>query len=174
METGFGVAAVSQSLYGKHLPPAIRVGEIMGNCGPARGARVSCTTVPFVVSPSTRFGRKHRAQIFRRHPGRAAFFPSWQKLLRCPGKSFVASASAGCNCTPSLAARRNRSFWYIADTAPHTAIFAGLKKKLDTRRLRQSPQTGEGGASCSSNSGRSRRRNLSPERPAACDWRRKI
>jgi mannose-6-phosphate isomerase len=115
-----------ESLYGKRLPPAIRVGELweivdrreaqsVVHDGPLRGLTLHA------------LWRKHRPQIFGDIPD-APRFPILAKLLDAQ-ENLSLQVHPPAAIAPQLGGEAKSEFWYIADAAPHAGIFAGLKKR---------------------------------------------
>ena len=120
-----------ESLYGKRLPPAIRIGESweivdrpeaqsVVHEGPLRGLTLNA------------LWRKHREQIFGtvpEGPSRAggSRFPILAKLLDAQENLSLQvhppAAIAG-----ELGGEPKSEFWYFADATPRARIFAGLTK----------------------------------------------
>jgi mannose-6-phosphate isomerase len=114
-----------ESLYGKRLPPAIRVGESweivdrpeaqsVVHHGPFRGLTLHA------------LWQKHREQIFGSVP-EAKRFPILAKLLDAQD-----NLSLQVHPPPAIArelgGESKSEFWYILDAAPKAEIFAGLEK----------------------------------------------
>jgi mannose-6-phosphate isomerase len=114
-----------ESLYGKHLPPAIRIGESweivdrpeaqsVVDDGPFRGLTLHV------------LWRKHRQQIFGSVPD-AKRFPILAKLLDAQ-ENLSLQVHPPAAIAQELGGKPKSEFWYIADAAPKAEIFAGLKK----------------------------------------------
>lgn len=114
-----------ESLYGKRLPPAVRIGESwemvdrpeaqsVVHDGPLRGQTLHM------------LWKKHRKEIFGEAPD-APRFPILAKLLDAQE-----NLSLQVHPPPAIAAELGSEpkseFWYIADAAPQAHIFAGLNK----------------------------------------------
>ena len=114
-----------ESLYGKRLPPAIRVGESweivdrpeaqsVVHHGPFRGLTLHA------------LWQKHREQIFGSVP-EGKRFPILAKLLDAQD-----NLSLQVHPPPAIArelgGESKSEFWYILDAAPKAEIFAGLEK----------------------------------------------
>ena len=114
-----------ESLYGKRLPPALRIGESweivdrpeaqsVVHDGPFRGLTLHA------------LWRKHREQIFGSVPD-APRFPILAKLLDAQ-ENLSLQVHPPAAIAQELGGEPKSEFWYIADAAPKAEIFAGLKK----------------------------------------------
>jgi len=114
-----------ESLYGKRLPPAVRIGESwemvdrpevqsVVDSGPVRGLTLHT------------LWRKHREQIFGAVPD-APRFPILAKLLDAQ-ENLSLQVHPPAAIAQELNGEPKSEFWYIADAAPRAEIFAGLKK----------------------------------------------
>ena len=114
-----------ESLYGKRLPPAVRIGESweivdrpeaqsVVHDGPFRGLTLHA------------LWRKHREQIFGSVPD-APRFPILAKLLDAQ-ENLSLQVHPPAAIAQELGGEPKSEFWYIADAAPKAEIFAGLKK----------------------------------------------
>lgn len=114
-----------ESLYGKRLPPALRIGEAweivdrpeaqsVVNDGPFRGLTLHA------------LWRKHREQIFGTGPD-APRFPILAKLLDAQ-ENLSLQVHPPAAVAQELGGEPKSELWYIADAAPGAEIFAGLKK----------------------------------------------
>jgi len=114
-----------ESLYGKRLPPALRIGEAweivdrpeaqsVVHDGPLRGLTLHA------------LWRKHREQIFGGVPD-APRFPILAKLLDAQ-ENLSLQVHPPAAIAQELGGEPKSEFWYIADAAPGAGIFAGLKK----------------------------------------------
>ena len=114
-----------ESLYGKRLPPAIRIGESweivdrpeaqsVVHDGPFRGLTLHA------------LWRKHRQQIFGGVP-EVTRFPILAKLLDAQ-ENLSLQVHPPAAIAQELGGKPKSEFWYIADAAPKAEIFAGLKK----------------------------------------------
>jgi len=114
-----------ESLYGKRLPPALRIGEAweivdrpeaqsVVNDGPLRGLTLHA------------LWRKHRAQIFGSRL-EAPRFPILAKLLDAQ-ENLSLQVHPPAAVAQELGGEPKSELWYIADAAPGAEIFAGLKK----------------------------------------------
>jgi len=120
-----------ESLYGKRLPPAVRIGESweivdrpeaqsVVNDGPFRGQTLHALWT------------KHREEIFGKTldgPSRTGVsrFPILAKLLDAQ-EHLSLQVHPPAVIAQQLGGEPKSEFWYIADAAPRTEIFAGLKK----------------------------------------------
>jgi mannose-6-phosphate isomerase len=113
-----------ESLYGKRLPPGVRIGESweivdrpeaqsVVHDGPFRGLTLHA------------LWRKHREQIFGTVPD-APRFPILAKLLDAR-KNLSLQVHPPAVIAQELGGETKSEFWYIADTTPKAEIFAGLK-----------------------------------------------
>jgi mannose-6-phosphate isomerase len=114
-----------ESLYGKRLPPGVRIGEAweivdrpeaqsVVNDGPLRGLTLHA------------LWRKHREQVFGAVPDTPRF-PILAKLLDAQ-ENLSLQVHPPAAVAPELGGEPKSEFWYIADAAPGAEIFAGLKK----------------------------------------------
>lgn len=114
-----------ESLYGKRLPPAIRVGESwemvdrreaqsVVHDGPLRGLTLHA------------LWGKHREQIFGIVPD-APRFPILAKLLDAQ-ENLSLQVHPPPAVAQELGGESKSEFWYILDAAPKARIFAGLEK----------------------------------------------
>jgi mannose-6-phosphate isomerase len=114
-----------ESLYGKRLPPALRIGEAweivdrpeaqsVVHDGPLRGLTLHA------------LWSKHREQIFGGVPD-APRFPILAKLLDAQ-ENLSLQVHPPAAIAQELRGEPKSEFWYIADAAPGAEIFAGLKK----------------------------------------------
>lgn len=114
-----------ESLYGKRLPPGVRIGESweivdrpeaqsVVHDGPFRGLTLNA------------LWRKHREQIFGTVPD-APRFPILAKLLDAQENLSLQVHPPAAKAV-ELGGEPKSEFWYIADAAPKAEIFAGLKK----------------------------------------------
>lgn len=114
-----------QSLYGKHLPPAVPIGESweivdrpeaqsVVHHGPLRGVTLH------------ELWREHRREIFGRVPDTPRF-PLLVKLLDAQEALSLQVHPPG-SMAKKLGGESKTEFWYIADAAPHARLYAGLKK----------------------------------------------
>jgi mannose-6-phosphate isomerase len=114
-----------ESLYGKRLPPAVRIGESweivdrpeaqsVVHDGPFRGLTLHA------------LWRKHREQIFGTVPD-APRFPILAKLLDAQ-ENLSLQVHPPAAIAQELGGEPKSEFWYIADAAPKAEVFAGLKK----------------------------------------------
>jgi len=120
-----------EALYGKRLPPAVRVGESweivdrpeaqsVVHEGPLRGLTLHA------------LWRKHREPIFGNvpdGPSRTGIsrFPILAKLLDAQ-ENLSLQVHPPAAIAPELGGEPKSEFWYIADATPKAEIFAGLKK----------------------------------------------
>jgi mannose-6-phosphate isomerase len=114
-----------ESLYGKRLPPAVRIGESweivdrpeaqsVVHDGPLRGLTLNA------------LWRKHREQVFGTVPD-APRFPILAKLLDAQ-ENLSLQVHPPAAVAEELGGEPKSEFWYFADAAPKAEIFAGLKK----------------------------------------------
>jgi mannose-6-phosphate isomerase len=114
-----------ETLYGKRLPPAVRVGESweivdrpeaqsVVHEGPLRGLTLHA------------LWRKHREPIFGNVPD-APRFPILAKLLDAQ-ENLSLQVHPPATIAQELGGEPKSEFWYIADATPKAEIFAGLKK----------------------------------------------
>lgn len=114
-----------ESLYGKRLPPAVRIGESwemvdrpeaqsVVHDGPLRGQTLHS------------LWKKHRKEIFGEAPD-APRFPILAKLLDAQ-ENLSLQVHPPAAIAQELGGEPKSEFWYIADTAPQAHIFAGLNK----------------------------------------------
>jgi len=120
-----------ESLYGKRLPPGVRIGEAweivdrpeaqsVVNDGPLRGLTLHA------------LWRKHREQIFGAVPDAPtrtgdSRFPILAKLLDAQ-ENLSLQVHPPAAIAEELDGEPKSEFWYFADAAPGAEIFAGLKK----------------------------------------------
>jgi mannose-6-phosphate isomerase len=120
-----------ESLYGKRLPPAVRIGESweivdrpeaqsVVDGGSFRGLTLNA------------LWRKHREQIFGsvpEGPSRTGVsrFPILAKLLDAQ-ENLSLQVHPPAAIAQELGGEPKSEFWYIAEAAPKAEIFAGLKK----------------------------------------------
>jgi mannose-6-phosphate isomerase len=120
-----------ESLYGKRLPPGVRIGEAweivdrpeaqsVVNDGPFRGLTLHA------------LWRQHREQIFGAVPDAPSRtgdsrFPILAKLLDAQENLSLQVHPPAAN-AQELGGEPKSEFWYIADATPGAEIFAGLKK----------------------------------------------
>jgi mannose-6-phosphate isomerase len=120
-----------ESLYGKRLPPGVRIGEAweivdrpeaqsVVNDGPFRGLTLHA------------LWRKHREPIFGAVPDGPSRtgdsrFPILAKLLDAQENLSLQVHPPAAN-AQELGGEPKSEFWYIADATPGAEIFAGLKK----------------------------------------------
>jgi mannose-6-phosphate isomerase len=114
-----------ESLYGKRLPPGARIGESweivdrpeaqsVVHLGPLRGLTVHA------------LWQKHRAQIFGDLPDTPRF-PILCKLLDAQ-ENLSLQVHPPSELAAELGGEPKSEFWYVADAAPKSQLFAGLKK----------------------------------------------
>jgi len=114
-----------ESLFGKRLPPAVRIGESwemvdrpeaqsVVNDGPLRGRTLHA------------LWREHREQVFGNVPD-APRFPILAKLLDAQ-ENLSLQVHPPAALAQELGGEAKSEFWYIADAAPGAKIFVGLKK----------------------------------------------
>jgi mannose-6-phosphate isomerase len=114
-----------ESLYGKRLPPGVRIGESweivdrpeaqsVVHDGPLRGLTLHA------------LWRKHREQIFGIVPD-APRFPILAKLLDAQ-ENLSLQVHPPAAMARELGGEPKSEFWYIADATPRAEIFAGLKR----------------------------------------------
>ena len=114
-----------ESLFGKRLPPAVRIGESweivdrpeaqsVVHDGPLRGLTLHA------------LWRKHREQVFGNVPD-APRFPILAKLLDAQ-ENLSLQVHPPAAIAKELGGEAKSEFWYIADAAPGAEIFVGLKK----------------------------------------------
>jgi mannose-6-phosphate isomerase len=114
-----------ESLYGKRLPPAVRIGESW--------EIVDRPEAQSVVHDGFFRGRtlhalwtKHRDEIFGNAPD-APRFPILAKLLDAQ-ENLSLQVHPPPAIAEELGGEPKSEFWYIADAGPKSQIFAGLKK----------------------------------------------
>jgi mannose-6-phosphate isomerase len=114
-----------ESLYGKRLPPAVRVGESW--------EIVDRPEAQSVVHDGIFRGRtlhslwtKHRKEVFGEAPD-APRFPILAKLLDAQ-ENLSLQVHPPAAIAQELGGEPKSEFWYIADATPKAEIFAGLKK----------------------------------------------
>lgn len=114
-----------ESLYGKRLPPGALIGESweivdrpeaqsVVHEGPLRGLTVHA------------LWQKHRAQIFGDMP-ETPRFPILCKLLDAQ-ENLSLQVHPPPQLATELGGEAKSEFWYVADAAPKSELFAGLKK----------------------------------------------
>jgi mannose-6-phosphate isomerase len=114
-----------ESLYGKRLPPAVRIGESwemvdrpeaqsVVHDGPLRGQTLHM------------LWKNHRKEIFGDAPD-APRFPILAKLLDAQ-ENLSLQVHPPAAIAAELGGEPKSEFWYIADAAPQAHIFAGLNK----------------------------------------------
>jgi mannose-6-phosphate isomerase len=120
-----------ESIYGKRLPPAVRIGESwevvdrpeaqsVVHDGPCRGLTLHA------------LWRKHRKEIFGNVPDGpsrtgSSRFPILAKLLDAQ-ENLSLQVHPPAAIAQELGGEPKSEFWYIADATPKAEIFAGLKK----------------------------------------------
>src|SRR5436190_4809662 len=120
-----------ESLYGKRLPPAVRIGESWEMVDRPEAQSV-VNDGPFRGQTLHMLWEKHRKEIF----GDAPDGPSRTGVSRFPilAKLLDAQETLSLQVHPpaekaqELGGEPKSEFWYIADTAPKARIFAGLNK----------------------------------------------
>lgn len=114
-----------ESLFGKRLPPAVRIGESwemvdrpeaqsVVHDGPLRGQTLHS------------LWKKHRKEIFGEAPD-APRFPILAKLLDAQ-ENLSLQVHPPAAVAEELGGEPKTEFWYIADASPQAHIFAGLNK----------------------------------------------
>lgn len=114
-----------ESLYGKRLPPAVRIGESW--------EIVDRPEAQSVVHEGRFRGRtlhtlwtRHRKEVFGEAP-EAPRFPILAKLLDAQ-ENLSLQVHPPATIAEELGGEPKSEFWYIADATPKAEIFAGLKK----------------------------------------------
>ncbi|HWM25141.1 MAG TPA: type I phosphomannose isomerase catalytic subunit [Chthoniobacterales bacterium] len=114
-----------ESVFGKRLPPAVRIGESweivdrpeaqsVVHDGPCRGLTLNA------------LWRNHREEIFGSVPD-APRFPILAKLLDAQ-ENLSLQVHPPAEIAEELGGEPKSEFWYFADAAPGAEIFVGLKK----------------------------------------------
>ena len=114
-----------ESLYGKRLPPAVRIGESWEMVDRPEAQSV-VHDGPFRGQTLHNLWKKHRNEIFGEAP-EAPRFPILAKLLDAQ-ENLSLQVHPPAAIAEELGAEPKSEFWYIADAAPKAEIFAGLKK----------------------------------------------
>jgi mannose-6-phosphate isomerase len=114
-----------ESLYGKRLPPALRIGESWEIVDRPEAQSV-VDDGPFRGLTLHALWSKHREQIFGNVPD-ASRFPILAKLLDAQ-ENLSLQVHPPAAKAQELGGEPKSEFWYIADAAPKAEIFAGLKK----------------------------------------------
>jgi mannose-6-phosphate isomerase len=120
-----------ESLYGKRLPPALRIGEAWEIVDRPEAQSV-VDDGPFRGLTLHALWRKHREQIFGAVPDGpsrtgVSRFPILAKLLDAQ-ENLSLQVHPPAAIAQELGGEPKSEFWYIADAAPGAEIFAGLKK----------------------------------------------
>ncbi len=131
-----------ESLYGKRLPPAVRIGESWEVVDRPEAQSV-VHDGPFRGLTLNTLWHKHRDEIFGQvpdglSPTGSSRFPILAKLLDAQ-ENLSLQVHPPAAIAEELGGEPKSEFWYIADATPKAEIFAGLNEKLDARRFRQSP-----------------------------------
>jgi mannose-6-phosphate isomerase len=114
-----------ESLYGKRLPPALRIGESWEIVDRPEAQSVVHDSL-FRGLTLHALWHKHREQIFGSVPD-APRFPILAKLLDAQ-ENLSLQVHPPAAIARELGGEPKSEFWYIADAAPKAEIFAGLKK----------------------------------------------
>ena len=114
-----------ESLYGKRLPPGVRVGESWEIVDRPEAQSV-VHDGPFRGRTLHELWTKHRKEVFGDAPNTPRF-PILAKLLDAQ-ENLSLQVHPPAVIARELGGEPKSEFWYIADTAPKTEIFAGLKK----------------------------------------------
>jgi mannose-6-phosphate isomerase len=114
-----------ESLYGKHLPPGVRIGESWEIVDRPEAQSV-VHDGPFRGLTLHELWTKHRQEVFGDVPD-APRFPILAKLLDAQ-ENLSLQVHPPEAVAQELGGEPKSEFWYIADAAPKTQIFAGLKK----------------------------------------------
>ena len=114
-----------ESLYGKRLPPALRIGESWEIVDRPEAQSV-LHDGPFRGLTLHTLWRKHREQLFGSVPD-APRFPILAKLLDAQ-ENLSLQVHPPAAKARELGGEPKSEFWYIADATPRAEIFAGLKK----------------------------------------------
>jgi mannose-6-phosphate isomerase len=114
-----------ESLYGKRLPPAIRIGESWEIVDRPEAQSVVHDGL-FRGLTLHALWRKHRQQIFGAVP-ETTRFPILAKLLDAQ-ENLSLQVHPPAAIARELGGKPKSEFWYFADAAPKAEIFAGLKK----------------------------------------------
>jgi mannose-6-phosphate isomerase len=114
-----------ESLYGKRLPPALRIGESWEIVDRPEAQSV-VDDGPFRGLTLHALWRKHREQIFGNVPD-APRFPILAKLLDAQDNLSLQVHPPDA-IAEELGGEPKSEFWYFADAAPKAEIFAGLTK----------------------------------------------
>ena len=114
-----------ESLYGKRLPPGIRVGESWEVVDRPEAQSV-VHDGPFRSLTLHALWQKHREQIFGTLP-QAARFPILAKLLDAQ-ENLSLQVHPPPAIAKELGGESKSEFWYIVDAAPKAEIFVGLQK----------------------------------------------
>ena len=120
-----------ESLYGKRLPPALRIGEAWEIVDRPEAQSV-VDDGPFRGLTLHALWRKHREQIFGTipsGPNRAggSRFPILVKLLDAQ-ENLSLQVHPPASVADELGGEPKSEFWYFADAVPGAEIFAGLAK----------------------------------------------
>jgi mannose-6-phosphate isomerase len=114
-----------ESLYGKRLPPAVRIGESWEMVDRPEAQSV-VHDGPFRGQTLHTLWKKHRKEIFG-EALEAPRFPILAKLLDAQ-ENLSLQVHPPAAIAEELGSEPKSEFWYIADAAPKAEIFAGLKK----------------------------------------------
>jgi mannose-6-phosphate isomerase len=114
-----------ESLYGKRLPPAVRIGESWEMVDRPEVQSV-VHEGPFRGQTLHSLWKKHRKEIFGEAP-EAPRFPILAKLLDAQ-ENLSLQVHPPAAIAEELGGEPKSEFWYIADAAPQAHIFAGLNK----------------------------------------------
>ena len=114
-----------ESLYGKRLPPAVRIGESWEIVDRPEAQSV-VHDGPFRGQTLDTLWTRHRKEVFGDAPD-APRFPILAKLLDAQ-ENLSLQVHPPAAIAQELGGKPKSEFWYIADAAPKAEIFAGLKK----------------------------------------------
>jgi mannose-6-phosphate isomerase len=114
-----------ESLYGKRLPPAARIGESWEIVDRPEAQSV-VDDGPFHGLTLNALWRKHREQVFGTVSD-SPRFPILAKLLDAQ-ENLSLQVHPPAAIAEELGGEPKSEFWYFADAAPKAEIFAGLKK----------------------------------------------
>ena len=115
-----------ESLYGKRLPPGVRIGESWEVVDRPEAQSVVHDGLFRGLTLHTLW-RKHREQVFGTVPD-APRFPILAKLLDAQ-ENLSLQVHPPAAKAQELGGEQKSEFWYIADATPSAEIFAGLKKR---------------------------------------------
>ncbi len=126
-------------LYGKRLPPAVRVGESWEIADRAEAQSVVATG-PFAGETLHALWTEHRGQIFGEVP-ETNRFPILLKLLDAQDKLSI-QVHPPAQTTAEQSAEPKTEFWYIADATPAAEIYVGFKQPTTRVQIQQALDAG--------------------------------